>query len=492
MDQQENQAKTRLAKRVKRQTVRYRHANPLFDEWLREWQDQARQADSNLQYIFAKARKSLQKFPLPVYCGADCKVLHYFGDKLCNMIDKKIASYELEHGTIDWDKHITAQRGKVKVCIATESPRVPSASAPRPKKTKRSARQAASVPTNSAGSESVALKRQNRPRKPVTEKVRKSKKSLTSPSIEPVPMLPVDGISPEACDSEHDDQLSTDTIQFTLLPGSYDIVLCVDCAETTSKSSKAGIVKELTQHGVLYDVRKLHVGDFAWVARENTPEGKTVREVMLPCIVERKRMDDLASSIKDGRCREQKHRLLQCGIDTAIYLVETAGQHRAGLPLSTCHQAVANTNVVDGLLVKWTADYKESAGYLTLLTRILQSTYQGLSVRALKGGKLPTPCPVGCCDLLEFSTFNKGLVKNRQLVVREMLAKHLLQVAGLSVQKVTAIVNEAPTLQALLSLLSSEEGIEKLGALKATRSGRPLGAAVAATLRSLYFDTCLR
>jgi len=51
---------------------------------------------------------------------------------------------------------------------------------------------------------------------------------------------------------------------------------------------------------------------------------------------------------------------------------------------------------------------------------------------------------------------------------------------------------QAPTLQALLSLLSSDEGVEKLGALKATRSGRPLGAAVAATLRSLYFDTCLR
>ena len=32
----------------------------------------------------------------------------------------------------------------------------------------------------------------------------------------------------------------------------------------------SGIVKELTQNGVVHDVRKLHVGDFGWIAQENT------------------------------------------------------------------------------------------------------------------------------------------------------------------------------------------------------------------------------
>ncbi|KAF2352973.1 hypothetical protein FHG87_016272 [Trinorchestia longiramus] len=112
------------------------------------------------------------------------------------------------------------------------------------------------------------------------------------------------------------------------------------------------------------------------------------------------------------------------------------------LPLSTCHQAVANTAVVDGILVKWTAGPKETAAYLTLLTRLLHDSYQDKCVSALRSGRLPSPCPVGSSKLVEFQTFNKSVVKNRQLSVREMLAKHLLQVAGLSVQKVAAIVNE--------------------------------------------------
>ncbi|KAF2352972.1 ERCC4 domain [Trinorchestia longiramus] len=369
-------------KRGRRQTVRYQHANPLFDEWLREWQDQARQADSNMQFIFAKARKSLKKFPLPVYSGDDCKVLRYFGAKLCSMIDKRIRQHEDCHGPINWDEHIRVQKGKVKACRVPKSPAL----------------------TSSTG--------------------RKCQKSALKHPGDTIVDAP------------------DESVLFTLDFGCYDVLLCVDCAETTSKSGKAGVVKELSQMGVRYDIRKLHVGDFAWVARENAPSGKTAREVILPCIVERKRMDDLASSIKDGRCREQKHRLQRCGLDSVIYLVETAGQHKAGLPLSTCHQAVANTAVVDGMLVKWTAGPKETAAYLTLLTRLLHDSYQDKCVSAMRSGRLPSPCPVGSSKLVEFQTFNKSAVKNRQLSVREMLAKHLLQVAGLSVQKVAAIVNE--------------------------------------------------
>lgn len=86
----------------------------------------------------------------------------------------------------------------------------------------------------------------------------------------------------------------------------------------------------------MFDVRKLNVGDFLWIAREKTtpqpglpaslsshlevsvddfvcsgrltlPES---REAVLEYIIERKRMDDLAGSIIDGRFREQKAGLL--------------------------------------------------------------------------------------------------------------------------------------------------------------------------------------
>lgn len=48
-------------------------------------------------------------------------------------------------------------------------------------------------------------------------------------------------------------------------------------------------------------MRRLSVGDFAWICRD-----RSGRELMLPYILERKRLDDLSGSIQDGRFHEQK------------------------------------------------------------------------------------------------------------------------------------------------------------------------------------------
>ncbi len=50
-------------------------------------------------------------------------------------------------------------------------------------------------------------------------------------------------------------------------------------------------------------VRSLNVGDFLWVAVERR---KPERVLVLPHLVERKRMDDLISSIRSQRYDEQK------------------------------------------------------------------------------------------------------------------------------------------------------------------------------------------
>ncbi|ETE57429.1 hypothetical protein L345_16855, partial [Ophiophagus hannah] len=102
--------------------------------------------------------------------------------------------------------------------------------------------------------------------------------------------------------------------QFVLRPGQFDVILCVDFIETTGgpASRKQELVRELQRHNVPFSIRKLHVGDFLWVARERGPHGAellpptTARELVLDYVVERKRMPDLCGSIIDGRFREQK------------------------------------------------------------------------------------------------------------------------------------------------------------------------------------------
>lgn len=67
------------------------------------------------------------------------------------------------------------------------------------------------------------------------------------------------------------------------------------------KTNMDKITSELSALNVVFEMRRLSVGDFAWICRD-----KNGRELMLPYILERKRLDDLSGSIQDGRFHEQK------------------------------------------------------------------------------------------------------------------------------------------------------------------------------------------
>jgi len=85
-------------RRRKRITVKpNKPPNPLFERWLEEWKNEAASKGSDMQYCFGKALSSLRKYPLPVKSGRDCGVLDYFGNRLCIMLDRKLAEYRKTH-----------------------------------------------------------------------------------------------------------------------------------------------------------------------------------------------------------------------------------------------------------------------------------------------------------------------------------------------------------------------------------------------------------
>lgn len=88
-------------------------------------------------------------------------------------------------------------------------------------------------------------------------------------------------------------------------PGSYEIVLVLDNREIKMKSQRDYFQEQLTQKGVPIVKRALELGDVIWVARKRGSKSPG-DELFLDIIIERKRMDDLVSSIKDGRFHEQK------------------------------------------------------------------------------------------------------------------------------------------------------------------------------------------
>jgi crossover junction endonuclease MUS81 len=82
--------------------------------------------------------------------------------------------------------------------------------------------------------------------------------------------------------------------------GSYSIKLIMDNREIHSQVDKDRLEREIGLAGIDFSVRSLDIGDVLWVARSGS------EEYVLDYIVERKRMDDLVSSITDGRFHEQK------------------------------------------------------------------------------------------------------------------------------------------------------------------------------------------
>ncbi|XP_039625051.1 crossover junction endonuclease MUS81 [Polypterus senegalus] len=291
--------------------------------------------------------------------------------------------------------------------------------------------------------------------------------------------------------------------EFTLKPGCFDIILCVDFIETTGGSSarKQELVTELKRNGVNFDVRKLHVGDFLWVAREkvNFVPGQLrapqPRELVLDYIVERKRMDDLCGSIIDGRFREQKFRLKRCGLKKPIYLVEDCGsaQHLS-LPESTLQQAIVNTQVVDNFFIKQTKDVRESAAYLTIMTRYLQSLYMNKTLMScfkeeLKYEQIFPPSSQSCI-FMTFMEFNEGAMKNKAQTVKEVFARQLMQISGISGDKAVAILNNYSTPSRLLEAYkecATEQAQEKLlSGIKYGKLQRNIGPALSKTISQLY------
>ncbi|XP_045749213.1 crossover junction endonuclease MUS81 isoform X5 [Mirounga angustirostris] len=495
--------------------------NPLFVRWLTEWRDEAASRGRRTQFVFQKALRSLRRYPLPLRSGKEAKILQHFGDRLCRMLDQRLQQHEASGG----DHAPSSPSGEKSPAREGPLARVQDSSKPNPSghsfltKEELLQRCAPKAPKVAPGSTRPwpAL-RSLLHRNLVLRTHRPARYSLTPEGLElaqklaeseGLSSLNVD-IGPEEPPGEEPEVpgaasaelgASEGSVQqppLALGPGEYRVLLCVDVGEAKGAGHRSELLLELQRLHVTHTVRKLHVGDFVWVAQETRPRDPArPKELVLDHIVERKRLDDLCSSIIDGRFREQKFRLKRCGLGHRVYLVEEHGSaDHLSLPESTLLQAVTNTQVIDGFFVKRTADIKESAAYLALLTQGLQRLYQGRTLRSRpwepsgdpdsRPGSSPNPL----CSLLTFNDFNTGAIKNKAQSVREVFARQLMQVRGVSGEKAAAIVDQYGTPASLLAAYdacaSPKEQDMLLSTIKCGPLQRNLGPALSRTFSQLY------
>ncbi|XP_057306464.1 uncharacterized protein LOC130644757 isoform X1 [Hydractinia symbiolongicarpus] len=93
---------------------------------------------------------------------------------------------------------------------------------------------------------------------------------------------------------------------YTTDDGSDGVVMCVDHRELGGDHNKLlTLCNLLSREGIKFKTTTLPVGDYVWYHRRHKNEEK------LPTLVERKRGDDLAESLKDGRFLRQKENMKQ-------------------------------------------------------------------------------------------------------------------------------------------------------------------------------------
>ncbi|XP_007171025.1 crossover junction endonuclease MUS81 isoform X1 [Balaenoptera acutorostrata] len=528
-------------------------ANPLFVRWLTEWRDEAASRGRRTQFVFQKALRSLRRYPLPLHSGKEAKILQHFGDGLCRMLDRRLQQHKASGGD-----HAPCSPPGAKSPARERPAEVQDPYMPGPTQLKAGG-SGKYWPARHSGARAVLLLlyrehlnpsshgfltkeellqrcAQKAPRvapgsaRPwpalrsllhrnlVLRTQQPARYSLTPEGLELAQKLAEsEGLSllnvgsgpeeppgeepavPGAASAElgaSEGHVQQPPLQ--LGPGEYRVLLCVDVGETKGAGPRPELLRELQRLHVTHTVRKLHVGDFVWVAQETSPRDPArPGELVLDHIVERKRLDDLCSSIIDGRFREQKFRLKRCGLGRRVYLVEEHGSVRnLSLPEGTLLQAVTNTQVIDGFFVKRTADIKESAAYLALLTRGLQRLYQGHTLHSRPWGtpgdpeSRAGPSANPLCSLLTFNDFNAGAIKNKAQSVREVFARQLMQVHRVSGEKAAALVDQYSTPASLLAAYDAcatpEEKEMLLSTIKCGPLQRNLGPALSRTLSQLY------
>lgn len=268
-----------------------------------------------------------------------------------------------------------------------------------------------------------------------------------------------------------------------LKAGTYDIILIVDQREKIDIISPDGSIK--------IETRTLACGDFIWIAR---PKGVSsydrTRDIILDYVIERKRLDDLASSIFDGRFEQQKLRLLNSGVRRPVYLIEDCGQLRASnLTSSGLSQAVVNILIHDGIDVERAKNAAHSNDYLISMTKCIMKFFKNMDLYSCSQEKLRS----GEANKNEFMTFAEFQTKGAKITnwtVREMFAKHLIQITGMSDKRVAVIIKEYPTLSALLSAYKKCQSVKEkeglLAKMKIPDSNRTIGPAISKRIYTCY------
>ncbi|KAI3448833.1 hypothetical protein Pfo_005498 [Paulownia fortunei] len=224
----------------------------------------------------------------------------------------------------------------------------------------------------------------------------------------------------------------------------YEVILILDNREqfATQGSRSRKIIENIcSQFQIQIDVRRLPVGDGIWIARHKYLGS----EYVLDFIVERKKVEDLRHSIRDNRYRDQKMRLVRCGLKKMIYLVE--GDPNSSEAAESIKTACFTTEILEGFDVQRTSGLADTLRKYGYLTQSINQYYRSVDPEQKCAGVCPP-----------FDEFIKICEELDKMTVSDVFAVQLMQVPQVTEDIALAVLDMYPTLLSLAHAYSLLDG----------------------------------
>ncbi|KAJ3350990.1 Crossover junction endonuclease mus81 [Entophlyctis luteolus] len=236
-----------------------------------------------------------------------------------------------------------------------------------------------------------------------------------------------------------------------LRAGAFDVVLVLDNREIKNGYNRSFFKDGLAARNVRFESRALEVGDVTPIvctAGQCAQDRVEQQEIMLEYILERKTLDDLVASIKDGRFKEQKVPLL-------IYLIEEVSTASAELfGMNSIHTAITQTQVENGFFVKKTYSAEDTLNYLVAMSNFLARHYQSKTVQ-YDGSSAPLAAAdvwatrrdveSSVVNSISFAEFSHRNAKTKNFSLGDVWIRQLLTVPGMSSEKACFFVKKYST-----------------------------------------------
>ncbi|KAI5170599.1 crossover junction endonuclease MUS81 [Nematocida sp. LUAm3] len=214
-----------------------------------------------------------------------------------------------------------------------------------------------------------------------------------------------------------------------------DILLIIDSRERNRRDNRFFFSNSLSEAGIPLESRMLLAGDFLWVCI------KDMREAYMNVIVERKKIEDLISSLRDGRYKEQKKKLVMFP-GTKIYLIE-GEEWVYDISVIRTYFTVSYSLIFQGFLLITTPNIEKTLFFLSEATEFLSEKMKVDSLYSSNLSSLSSLVPQVSCK----PSFSP----------KEKLISLICGVRGISYKVADAVSGSFSTIKELVLGLSNRE-----------------------------------